>query len=90
MRLYSDPEREHETHALPDVEVFRMTASDFINSDEGSWMHERMSDDLDADADALAGFYYWYCFPGCMPEGDPIGPFRLQEQAIEDMRDNAS
>ena len=21
------------------------------------------------------GWYYWYCFPGCLPDSDPTGPF---------------
>lgn len=35
-----------------------------------------------------AGFYYWYCFPGCLPDSDPIGPFDTEEEAIEDARAN--
>ena len=30
------------------------------------------------------GWYYWYCLPGCLPDGDPIGPFDSEEKAIED------
>ena len=33
-------------------------------------------------------WYYWYCFPGCLPDSDPIGPFDTEEEAIEDARDN--
>ena len=32
--------------------------------------------------DAPSGWYYWYCFPGCLPEGDPIGPFDTEDAAI--------
>ena len=28
------------------------------------------------------GYYYWYCFPGCMPEGGAFGPFPTLEAAI--------
>ena len=29
--------------------------------------------------------YYWHaCFPGCMPDGDPSGPFATEELAIAD------
>lgn len=31
-----------------------------------------------------AGWYWWACFPGCMPDGDPSGPFETEEEAIED------
>lgn len=30
------------------------------------------------------GWYWWPCFPGCLPDGDPIGPFVSEERAIED------
>ena len=86
-RIYSDPARESESYALPDVEVFYMTASDFINSDENTWMHER-ANDKDADADSLAGWYHWSCFPGCLPDSDATGPFETEAEAIDDARDN--
>jgi hypothetical protein len=35
-----------------------------------------------------AGFYWWACFPGCMPDGDPIGPFQTEEEAIEDAQNS--
>lgn len=30
-----------------------------------------------------AGWYYWTCIPGCMPESDPIGPYDNEAAAIE-------
>ena len=30
------------------------------------------------------GWYWWPCFPGCMPDGDAIGPFLTEEDAITD------
>lgn len=88
-RHYSDPSREDDTYALPDVEVFYMTASDFINADEQMWMHERMTDDKDVDADNLAGWYYWFCFPGCLPDSDAIGPFASEAEAVSDAQENS-
>jgi hypothetical protein len=82
MQAYSDPTRADDPYALPDIEVFRMTASDFINSSEDTWMHERMTEDKDADS--LAGWYWWSCFPGCLPDGDAIGPFASAEEALKD------
>jgi len=32
----------------------------------------------------LAGFYWQACFPGCLPDGDPMGPFQTEVEAIED------
>jgi hypothetical protein len=28
-----------------------------------------------------AGWYWWACFPGCMPDGDPMGPFESEAAA---------
>lgn len=46
------------------------------------------ADDLTDDDDEPmdAGYYYWHCFPGCLPDSDPIGPFDTEEAAIEDAR----
>ena len=85
-QLYSDPARESDPYTLPDVEVFYMPASEFINVDESTWMHERMADDTDADANSLAGWYYWTCMPGCLPDSDASGPFKTEADAIEDAR----
>jgi hypothetical protein len=87
-QFYSDSEREHETYSLPDAETFYMTASDFVNAEEGTWMHDRMSDDRDASADSLAGWYYWFCIPGCLPDSEPSGPFETEQDAIDDASQN--
>ena len=31
-----------------------------------------------------AYFYWWACFPGCLPDGDPNGPFKNEADAIAD------
>ena len=36
------------------------------------------------------GWFYQYCFPGCLPEGDPVGPFATCDDAIEACREEAS
>lgn len=32
------------------------------------------------------GWYYWYCFPGCLPDSDPMGPFDTEAEALADAR----
>lgn len=32
------------------------------------------------------GWYYRSCFPGCLPDSEPIGPFASEEEALEDAR----
>jgi len=68
MQAYSDPTRENDPHALPDLEV---------------WHSGDPQTDSDLDG---PGWYYWFCFPGCLPDGDPIGPFATQAAALADAR----
>ncbi len=30
------------------------------------------------------GWYWWACFPGCLPEGDAFGPFPTGYRAYRD------
>lgn len=32
------------------------------------------------------GFYFWACFPGCLPDSDPVGAFETREQAEAEAR----
>lgn len=41
----------------------------------------QMNDDLPN------GFYWHACFPGCMPDGEPNGPFETEEQALQNAQD---
>jgi hypothetical protein len=68
---YSDPSREKDKYSLPDIEVFE--------AGPGEW-------DVD-DEPNEPGWYWWACFPGCMPEGDAMGPFDTEEDALADARD---
>ena len=31
-----------------------------------------------------AGWYWWPCFPGCLPDGAPCGPFATSQAAYAD------
>jgi hypothetical protein len=30
------------------------------------------------------GWYWWSCYPGCLPEGDAFGPFSSSYRALKD------
>ena len=30
------------------------------------------------------GWYWWPCFPGCLPDGDAVGPFETERDAVID------
>lgn len=32
-------------------------------------------------------YYWWSCFPGCLPDSDPIGPFDTYEDALAAVQD---
>ncbi|HXU02811.1 MAG TPA: hypothetical protein VN903_17720 [Polyangia bacterium] len=80
MQAYSDPTRESDPHALPDLEVFHMTAADLKAK---GWTEE-----YDAE-NTSPGWYYWFCFPGCLPDSEPFGPFDTKDEALEDARQAA-
>ena len=73
--IYSDPARQDDKYSLPNVEVFYCEEGDLP------------LDDLD-DAPSGAGWYWWSCFPGCMPDSDPFGPFDTWQEAQDDARDS--
>ena len=33
---------------------------------------------------AQPGWYWWACFPGGVPDGEPVGPFAYSRQAHQD------
>jgi hypothetical protein len=74
MQAYSDTSRESDAYALPDLEVFQVSESELC----GDWTVSE------------AGWYYWFCFPGCLPDSDPIGPFATSDAALADAREETS
>lgn len=40
---------------------------------------------LDAEDGYDPGWYWWSCFPGCLPDGDPVGPFETEAEATDDL-----
>ena len=42
---------------------------------------------LDSPLTGLGGGWYWWaCYSGCLPDGDPSGPFNTSSEALEDAR----
>ena len=35
------------------------------------------------------GWYWHACFPGCLPDSDPMGPFETEQEAIDDAQEGA-
>ena len=71
-QAYSNPGRESDPYSLPDVETFYV--------DEG--------EQTDENGEPLAAGFYWQaCFPGCLPDSEPSGPFETEAEALADAQD---
>lgn len=105
MQAYSNPERENEPTALPDIEVFELTAAEAVQQDEDlMWeagkrfplMHMNSRDRDKAiewaieELGATGGWFWWTCFPGCLPDSSAIGPFKTRKEALADAQSDAS
>ena len=81
MQIYSDPRRATNPTALPDCEVFYVSARDSLERTEAIAI-AAFGDDDDTLIELSVGWYWWSCFPGCMPDSDPDGPFDTEQAAI--------
>jgi hypothetical protein len=73
--VYSNPERADDATSLPDVEVFYAHAGDLVPGSTDEPPSEE-------------GWYWWNCFPGCMPDSEPHGPFPKLKDAMADIRES--
>ena len=104
---YSNPDRESDPHALPDLEVFQLTAHEVAERDEdliheymkrrefrlagmNSRDRERMLAAICEEQAITGGWFYWYCFPGCMPDSDAVGPYATRDEAVKAAQDDAA
>ena len=39
---------------------------------------------IEANPADWEGWYWQACFPGCLPDGDPMGPFETESDAMSD------
>lgn len=42
---------------------------------------EKILDAIIEETGITGGWYYHYCFPGCLPDGEPIGPYKSAQEA---------
>ena len=87
-QAYSNPKRESDPHALPDIEVWEHVS--FESDDPIECPAAGMDDPEEHSADHgpdCDGWYWWSCFPGCLPDGSASGPFKTEQEALEDARD---
>jgi hypothetical protein len=56
------------------------------------WSYETIknNDMRDEESNLYTPGWYWQsCFPGCLPDSNPIGPFRTASEAYDDAKSNA-
>jgi hypothetical protein len=86
---YSDPSRETDPYALPDVETFyiglRAAEEDCPQCADPE--SDGPAADPGSDHAEHVGWYYWFCFPGCMPDSDAFGPYPSEQAALDAARD---
>jgi len=103
--VFEEWQKKHRAKKLAGIEIFEVTADDFVAAESGTWQADRLAetvkDKLTGDYDQaevdpateeaakeLAGFYWWSCQPGCLPDGEANGPFETAEEAEEDVLSN--
>ncbi len=86
---YSDPARESEPHALPDVEVFQSKA--WIDDIDGTIYFSLGDIPDEIGRDSLTywpnSWFYAYGFIGCLWDSEPMGPFASESEALDAARD---
>jgi hypothetical protein len=102
MQEYSNPKRENDPHALPDIEVFELTAAEAVEQDEDlMWeahkqfplasMNSREREKAIAwaveESGTTGGWFWWSCTPGCLPDSPAMGPFETRKQALANARE---
>lgn len=84
---YRDPTRRNDPYALPDIEVWFHQHGKrelmCLNAGHVAELYGECITDDDGDCTGT-GWYYWFCFPGCLPDSEPIGPFETRADALED------
>lgn len=81
MQAYSNPKRESDPHSLPDIKIF------YVSKEEAS-----QNEDLEQAGYGScpeSGWYWQSCFPGCLPDGGPMGPFATEAEALADAQSDA-
>jgi len=93
--VFEEWQEKHRAKKLAGIEIFEVTADDFLGAASDTWQADRLrvvvlteTPAIQQAAESLAGFYWWSCQPGCLPDGEANGPFETREEAEEDVLSN--
>lgn len=102
MQAYNDVTREDDPGALPDVEVWEAHTYRYDCRHCGEFTLDEDSATADPDGAVCpscgqgegtlartgeTAWFWWSCFPGCLPDSEPMGPFATVEEALADARE---
>lgn len=97
MQAYSDPKRESDPHAVPNIEVWEADimrcpdcGDEYPDTGEREAGHRKTGDSCCHGIPyerTASGWWYWFCLPGCLPDSDPVGPFETAAEALADARE---
>ena len=100
-QAYSRPSRESDPYSLPDIEVWQEQVATIECSrcgtfeipeshiEEGIYCPSCESagaEVVETDPPRFA-WWFWFCLPGCMPDGGVQGPFETEEEALDEARE---
>lgn len=95
---YSDQTQEDNPTALPDVEVFeaehdacRLCEQTIIFA-ESEVVAECGECGMQSfrTKQTKRGWFYWFGFPGCLPDSEPGGPYDSEQAALDAARDSVA
>jgi len=84
---YSDPSRENDPHALPDVEVCFGRVCLYCGAFGETGPECSCATEHAGMVAIKAGWIYAFGFPGCLWDSDPVGPFETEAEALEAARE---
>ncbi len=45
-------------------------------------VHDLTFEDSGIERTTRHGWFYWFCFPGCLPDSEPNGPYATEAEAL--------
>ena len=55
-----------------------------------SKVREKMIDAMIEENGVEGGWFYWFCFPGCLPDSEAMGPYKTAEEAKQAAQEMAN
>ncbi len=72
----------------PDLIHEYMQRPEFRLAPMNSKTRTKMLAAIVAEQNIVGGWFWWACFPGCLPDGPATGPFATYQEALADAQQN--